>query len=227
MESYPYKSLPITPSIIENLIIDLFNNQTLKREEIVNKILNHHISNGGLPPEAKDFTRSVKKALSNLQDKGYALNRSYGRWGIEKIDSPTTIFEEIQEEVQIDEIPTHTIYGKGNYAVYFYYFPSYKTLSQFQNKNSWPCKIGRTDRDPLIRILSQVSTALPEVPLIEFIIKTENSSLLETMIHSILTIRGKHIKDSPGTEWFDTNSDEVLEIIRYIKEDILKNEVDK
>ena len=46
-------------------------------------------------------------------------------------------------------------------------------------------------------------------------------SLLETMIHSILTIRGKHIKDSPGTEWFDTNPDDILEIIRYINEDIL------
>ena len=78
MTEYKYKGLPITPSIIESLTIELVNGQTLKRDDLVKKILEHHISNGGMRPEAQDFPRSVKTALSRLQEKGDATNRSYG-----------------------------------------------------------------------------------------------------------------------------------------------------
>ena len=222
MAEYPYKGLPITPAIIEYLIIYLLNGKTLKRDDIVNKILDHHISNGGLAPQAQDLPRSVKKALSNMQQKNHAINKSYGYWEIQKTDEPVIPDEEPKEEIMIEDIPTHTVYGNGNYAIYFYYYPSYRKLSESHGEKTWPCKIGRTDRDPLIRILSQAATALPEKPVIEFIIKNNDSSLLETMIHSILTLRGKQVKDSPGTEWFNTNPEEVIEIINFVDHQILK-----
>lgn len=221
MDSYKYKALPITPAIIEYLIIELLNGQTSKRDDIVKLIIDTHISSGGLPSEASDFSRSVKKALSQLKEKGHALNKSYGYWQILKNDSPIQIIDKNISEFEISEIPTHTTYGKGNYSVYLYYFPTYRAHAETKGGNTWPCKIGRTDRDPLLRIISQISTALPEMPTVEFIIKTDNSSLLEAMLHSILTIRGKHIKGSPGTEWFDTSPDEVLEILRYVKSDLM------
>jgi hypothetical protein len=222
MENYQFTKLPITPSIIEFLIISLFNGQTLKRDDIVNKILDYHTTKGGLKPEAQDFPRSVKKALANLQAKGHASNKSYGFWEIHKLDSPEVkVSEDEPTEVSIDDIPTHEIFGEGKNAVYLYYFNNYKSLSILKGESNWPCKIGRTDRDPLIRILSQSSTALPEKPTIEFIIKTEDSALLESMIHSILKVRNKYIQDSPGTEWFNTNPKEVLEIINFVNSNIL------
>lgn len=210
------------PSIIEELILQLFNGTMNKRDVIVNKVLDYHIANGGLPPEAQDFPRSVKKALSSMVSKGWATNKAYGMWEILKDDSPQNNDEEIEEgTVEITEIPAHTIYGEGSYAIYLYYFQSYRKLAEFEGSTSWPCKIGRSERDPLVRILSQSSTALPEKPVIEFIIRTDDSSLLETMIHSVLKIRGKQIKESPGTEWFDTSPDEVLQIVRNANEGIL------
>jgi hypothetical protein len=222
MEDYQFKDLPITPSIIETIIIQNLNGKKLKRDEIVNKVLDFHITNGGLAPEAQDFSRSVKKALSNMSEKGWASNLSYGYWKIHKTDSPINKEKESEEdEIVIEDIPTHAIYGKGKYAVYCYYFQNYRKLSEMKGMITWPCKIGRTDRDPLIRILSQASTALPEKPTIEFIIKTEDSSLLELMIHSVFKLKGKHIKDSPGSEWFDTNPEEVLELINMVNRKIL------
>ncbi len=221
MSEYKYKGLPITPSIIENLTIELVNGQTFKRDDLVKKILGHHISNGGVGPEAQDFPRSVKKALARLQEKGEASNKSYGFWAIHKNDVPTQIEEVPSELIDVEKLPTHAIYGKGEFAVYCYYFPTYKMLAQTQGKNYWPCKIGRTDRDPLLRILSQSSTALPEIPFIEFVIMTHNSNLLETAIHSVLQIRGQHLKNSPGSEWFETNPDEVLEIVKYLNKEML------
>lgn len=224
MDAYKFKNLPLTPSMIEDLIITLLDGKTLKRDSIVKIILDFHISNGGLNPEANDISRSVKKALSNLQEKGYASNKAYGHWEISKNESQLQIDEPTFEKyrVEIDDIPSHKIYGKGDFAVYLYYFPTYKILSESKGQSTWPCKIGRTDRDPLLRIISQVSTALPEVPTIEFIIKSDDSFSLEKMIHSVLAFQGKNIKDSPGVEWFDTNPNEVLEIIKFVKAEILE-----
>jgi hypothetical protein len=221
MEDYKFKNLPITPNIIETIIIELFNGKTLKRDEIVNRVLDFHITNGGLPHGAQDFSRSVKKALSKMSKKGWASNRSIGYWDINKKDSPVIIEEATDDEIEINNVPTHSIYGKGQFAIYLFYFQSYRNYSELKGEKYWKCKIGRTDGDPLTRILSQSSTALPEKPIIEFIIKTEDASLLESMIHSVLTLRGKHIEDSPGAEWFYTNPDEVLEIIKYVNSEIL------
>ena len=142
-------------------------------------------------------------------------------WTILKNDAPVQIEELSDEFIEIEEFPTHAEYGKGEFCVYCYYFATYKMLAQSQGKSRWACKIGRTDRDPLLRILSQSSTALPEIPFIEFVIKTKNSNLLETAIQSVLQIRNQHLKNSPGFEWFETNPDEILEIVRYINSDVL------
>lgn len=218
MKEYAYKGVPITPAIIETITIELFNGKTIKRDDIVQKVLDYHIKNGGRSPEAQDFPRSIKKALSNMSKKDWATNKTYGYW---EIHNPNTEIKQKKEdeetiETEIEAIPPHTTYGKGDFAVYFYYFPSYRKLSEIQGITTWPCKIGRTDRDPLTRVLSQASTALPEKPVIEFIIKTENSSLLETVIHSALKLQGKYVEDSPGSEWFDTNPAEVLDIVKTI-----------
>jgi hypothetical protein len=50
---YKYKNLPITPQIVQELIIELFNGSTVKRDDIVSKILDHHVSLGGKAADAQ------------------------------------------------------------------------------------------------------------------------------------------------------------------------------
>ncbi|RDU37300.1 hypothetical protein DRW41_05455 [Neobacillus piezotolerans] len=223
MEEYKYNKIPLTPAIIEDLIIALLNGKTIKRDEIVKTVLEYHKNNGGLLPSSKDFPRSVKKALANLSKKGWVSNKSYGFWEVHKEDSPIVEGNDAQEEEATKEveIPELAVYGSGSSAVYLYYFENYKKLALLQNKQTWPCKIGKSDSDPVIRILSQVSTALPEVPTIEYIIKTNDASLLETMLHSILKLKGKKVESSPGSEWFDTNPKEVIELIELVNKNLL------
>ena len=95
--------------------------------------------------------------------------------------------------------------------------PLYRKISEQNNQTFWQCKIGRTDGDPLQRILAQAATALPERPHVAVVIKTNLSSYLETAIHAVLTLRGKKIDDSPGAEWFLTSPDEILEIYDFIE----------
>lgn len=227
MEEYEYGNLPLTPAIIEELTVKLFNGKMVKRDEIIRTVLEYHKTNGGLDPEAKDFSRSVKTALASMSKKGWSTNKSYGFWEIHREDSPIIVNvneEEKEEDIIKDDTPSpNSIYGSGDSSVYLYYYEAYKKLSLLQNVQTWPCKIGKTDRNPVTRILSQISTALPELPTIEYIIETDDASLLETTLHSILKLKGKQIEESPGTEWFDTNPDEIIELIKSIDENLLKS----
>jgi hypothetical protein len=97
-----------------------------------------------------------------------------------------------------------------------YYLPVYRQKAVLENKNCWPCKIGKTDRDPLQRVLNQASTALPENPHIALILKTDNAADLENVIHGVLAMWGKKIDTSPGSEWFLTYPEEVELIYHFI-----------
>lgn len=222
---YPYRNIPLAPAIIEELTQELFNGQLVSRQTIVEDVIKFHEKNGGAKSTA-NITHSVKKALSNLKEKGIADNPSTGYWRIQvkesnQIINPTLILQEI-EAIPI-ESPNEIIIqiadkiiGEGRSSIYLYYLPLYRQSAELQSQNIWHCKIGKTDGDPLNRILSQASTALPEKPHIALIFKTNFPSELETAIHSILTIRNRKIDSSPGSEWFLTSPDEVENIVEMI-----------
>jgi hypothetical protein len=110
--------------------------------------------------------------------------------------------------------------GTGTSAIYLYYFSTYRTHSATNQGTRWPCKIGRSDRDPMLRVLSQAATALPELPTVALLIRTDDPSALEAALHAILTLRGRRSVQAPGTEWFDTTPDEVMQILRFIQPSI-------
>lgn len=237
---YKYKDAPLTPSICEELILEFYDGQLEMRHNLTSGVLELHLKKGGKKPKAIHIDRIIKRALETLRKKGYAENPFYGHWRIsslkkfEKIDLkkiPSTLNNEIDctcEIVHMDEESKHNndinrkndtiILGKGNESIYVYYLPIYKELAKNEGKNSWPCKIGRTDGDPLQRIISQSSTALPEKPKIALIIKSHNSRTLENIIHSTLLYRNKRISSALGKEWFDTNPDEIVKIVQFIEQ---------
>ncbi len=85
-----------------------------------------------------------------------------------------------------------------------------------QGKDIWECKIGRTETDPLSRVLGQVGTYYPEYPHIDIIIKCKDSGLLEKTFHNILKMKNRWISNAPGNEWFITSPEEVESIYNLI-----------
>ena len=121
-----------------------------------------------------------------------------------------------------DSVPERTI-GSGNSSVYLYYYPQYRESSESKSEKVWECKIGRTiHREADTRIRSQ-ATGLPESPKIGLHIKTDRPKEIERIIHDILKVRGKHIEEAPGREWFLTSPSEVEEIYNFIGEISRKN----
>ena len=107
--------------------------------------------------------------------------------------------------------PERTI-GSGNSSVYLYYYPQYKESAESKGEKVWQCKIGRTIDGEADRRIKGQATGLPEVPKIGLHIKTDEEKKIERIIHDILKVRGKHIENAPGTEWFVTSPSEVEEI---------------
>ncbi|MEI7851320.1 MAG: GIY-YIG nuclease family protein [Kiritimatiellales bacterium] len=218
---YKYAGQPLTPGIAAELILELFSGRIAERHKIVDAVVRTHRERSGLDARAKDTPRVVKKALSNIESAGLAENPSFGQWKI-KIQNPGMVIVspiEIQSDEMLPSVPApEVIIGEGDNSVYLYYFENYRKLADIEGRQEFPCKIGRSERDPILRVLSQSSTALPEVPTIARLFKTNDGSALETAIHAILSLRGKEIEDSPGTEWFLTSPDEVDAIVRFVNE---------
>ncbi len=110
------------------------------------------------------------------------------------------------EEADAEEIGEENLVAP---SVYWYTFPAYR-----KSDGAYPIKVGRGN-NPQMRIGQQV-TAMPEQPVILGIFEHNDISNLERALHSVLTLRGKKKKDSPGSEWFITTPEEITELIQTV-----------
>ena len=159
-ESYKFRELPLTPSIAEGLILEAFSGQTTERHQIVDTVVQLHKSRGGRDSRATDVPRTVKKALEKLKNSGRATNPSSGFWQITSIAPQNANgLSEIPEPPPTTSLSLNAenTIGVGSSAIYVYYFSTYRVHATINNAVRWPCKIGRSDRDPMLRVLSQAS----------------------------------------------------------------------
>jgi T5orf172 domain len=223
---YPFSGVRLKTAAARMLIIEHFTGKQAERSVIVDTIYRHHVSKGGAQTSPTHVEFNFKRALTQLKREGLAQNPCPGDW---MILASGTMIQEVeancgQEEVLNENAPEvswgERELGTGARAIYVYYLPAYRHLAELKGADSWPCKIGRTDRDPFYRILSQLATAFPEPPRIPLILRTDDSQMLETAIHLALVGRGRKIDDAPGDEWFVTNPDEVESVAKYLRPDL-------
>lgn len=75
-----YQKIPLTPSIAEKVIIELFAGEDpVSRRDIIRKVTVHYTSNGGLVPKGNPVSL-FKKALDSLKEAGRARNLHGGYW---------------------------------------------------------------------------------------------------------------------------------------------------
>jgi len=219
---YPYRGVPLAPQIIFQLTKELFAGKLITRQNIVDQVPKVHLKRGGLPAKRSNIRSSIDEALRMLQKAGAVENPSHGYWKILPTNTAVTpevpqmseITGEPVSEVFPDESIADVVIGEGRASVYLYYLPTYRSRAEECGENRWPCKIGRTDQNPLQRVLSQAATALPEKPVVAVVFRTKYSAALETAFHSVFTLRGLAVQDAPGTEWFLTSPDEVIALAK-------------
>lgn len=205
MEEYRYKGIELSPNIFSNLLVRFFDGKQFNRRTAIETVVSFHRQSGGLT-EKNEYVAVFKKACQRLQKDGLT-NVGYGIWRLNYKKVETEIIQDTPKETM--EFSADKTVGQGENAVYLYYYDAYKKLAQAKGMDSWECKVGRTDREPLQRVLGQAGTCYPEFPHIALIFFCNDSGVLETAIHSALKLRGKHIKKAPGNEWFFTSPAEV------------------
>ncbi len=220
---YCYKAIKLTPQIIIEIIIFLYknNNEIHERKKIVDYIISFHRDNGGLISEV-NIVQSVKKALQSISDL-YVKNPSYGYWQF--FISDDTTYEKLYK-TKINKSVTNenkaTLLEKDSLNikkgwVYFYYFPTYKEFSLIKKEKYFPIKIGKSQHEPKFRINDQTGTSMPEKPLVFMEVETDDCSNLEKNIHSFLALSNKKHHSAVGKEWFLSNEEELLSLVKQLK----------
>ena len=212
---YKYIGLELTPAIFSDLLIQLFDGKQFNRQDALDRITKYHLENGGVLNKSS-YISVFKKAAQRLKNSGIE-NVGYGVWKL--------CYEKKSVEVIISENKSDTVVfsadkeiGSGHNSVYVYYYDRYKELANLKGQEIWECKIGRTDVDPISRIVGQSGTCYPELPHIALIIYCDDSSLLEKALHSILKVKNRWLSNSPGKEWFLTSPEEIESIYLSIIE---------
>lgn len=211
---YKWNGLELTPAIFIKLLIELFDGKQFDRTTAINTIVEYHKEHGGLT-QKPDYVAVFKAASGKLKKQGME-SVGYGTWRL-SYDNEGPV-EVVEKKGKLEEVSfsADKEIGEGAFAVYVYFFDSYKELAEKKNEDMWECKIGRTDVDPVSRVFGQAGTCFPEYPHLALIIHCKDSALLEDALHNILKIRGRWISGSPGKEWFYTSPKEVEELYNTI-----------
>ena len=80
-DRYQHFEKHLTPSIAQELILELFAGDTVQRQEVVRRVDEVHRERGGLPPTAKSL-HPAEYALSKMKRIGLANNPERGLWSI-------------------------------------------------------------------------------------------------------------------------------------------------
>lgn len=216
-KKYQFNGVKLTPSVFSGLLIQLFDGKQFTRQAAISTISEYHLLNGGVIEEGRNIVTVFKKATLCLQKKNVGLiNKGYGTWELHYNEQET--IEVVDHELSSDVIAyaADEVMGTGLNAVYVYYYDVYRKLAEVNGKTSWACKIGRTDCDPIQRVIGQAGTCYPELPHIALIIYCDDSSVLESAFHSILKYQSRWMQDAPGTEWFMTSPKEIKKLYSAI-----------
>ncbi|MYF35826.1 MAG: GIY-YIG nuclease family protein [Synechococcus sp. SB0678_bin_12] len=218
--------IPLTPQLIQRYLLELMEpGKAYKREQLVDLVRERHLEAKGSLAKAS-LTGQVKKALQDLQRHGCVEQpvNVKGYWRIasgdlteetiEHEDEPTNepvkdkdepIEEPIENEAEI------TI-GDGVEKIYGWYYPSYRKLATLEGKTRFPVKVGRTTGKAEQRLRESCGMA-PEKPVLGFVAHVDDSSTWERFVHSSLTLDGWKLPDAVGDEWFNSNLEELHEIV--------------
>lgn len=219
---YKYKGVELTPMVFADLMILLFDGKLFSRQDAIDGVVAYHIGHGGVASKGS-YVTAFKHGTNRFLSE-WAVNVSHGMWRLNyKNDSAEPVLvgepddiDSIEDSVVDVDMPIDRQIGEGDGAVYVYYYDIYKLCAEAKGLNTWACKVGMTNRDALSRVFSQAGTAYPELPHIALVIKSDSAKELELVLHSVLKLRGRHMMDAPGKEWFLTSPDEVESIYNAV-----------
>lgn len=118
---------------------------------------------------------------------------------------------EVREQWR-DDAPVERNLGNGSFRVYAWCYPN-----EAKKDGHWPIKVGRTGKGGLKSRLDR--SQMKELPryLLCMRLQSEAQAIsLEKALHICLNFRDRRCSESPGTEWFRTSPQELVDLAQEI-----------
>ena len=214
----PSSIAPFTYAFVRNTLSSITEpNVYYTHRELIDLVVAEYCNMGGSVDDINiDTFDAVRKGLKTLKSMGTANTVDLGVWVFTNAEK--NISHNIKSDVNISpnkksdvKISPNKVIGDGRESVYAWRLPLEEVGELFS------MKIGKTVGDPIVRMKQYVKTMeishlIPGLPILELVIKCDNCSALEKYIHTILTLKGRHIDSNSGNEWFRTNVEELVSI---------------
>ncbi len=205
--------IPLSPALIRGYLLELMEpGQPYKREDLQVNVTRKHEEGGGIPPNVLNPVDQFKKALSTLKQNGQLESLQGGYWRladgapVERLPIEPELESEAEENAEV-------VIGDGPETIYGWYFPRDRRLAEFEGTDRFPIKVGRTVRDAQRRLQESTGDMVPELPILGFVARVNNSGAWERLIHATLILRGQKVEGAIGNEWFRTSPDELQTIV--------------
>ena len=204
--------------------------QVYKRDEIASTLLSSFVRAGGLRSATKHKVFQVFKGWARRSDEpferirdGFGMYRFLGYSDQSGYSAQLPVEENREGRISDPNAWSPELeYGNGPYEVYAWCLPRYRGGLGAR----WPIKIGRAGTDGLSRRLQDFWENLPERPcyLIRFACADDAEAReRERLLHHYFKSRAQKIEDSPGSEWFLTNPEEIKQAIGFIAPQHVEN----
>jgi hypothetical protein len=126
--------------------------------------------------------------------------------------------------------PKPKSYGYGKEVVYVYYYETYELYAKEHGLDYFPCKIGFTAKETVDERIQEQIAAMPEKPIVPFIIMTTWGNELEILLHNAIKsikairkwneweINGQIYDSGGGSDWLLTSPNEIIKETRRFKQ---------
>ncbi len=181
-------------------------------DDLLNAVNDRHEDQGGQPSNVSRPRDQLRKAIKPLVDKGQLVlvaEDIYKR----AVGAPEPVAEAEAESAAVAGAEIKI--GDGQETIYGWYFPAYRKLAEMKGENRFPIKVGKTVRNAENRLRESGGMA-PEMPVLGFVLKVDDASMWESLMHNHLKMRGRHISTASGAEWFNTYPDELRSLYEAI-----------
>ncbi|MCC6125899.1 MAG: GIY-YIG nuclease family protein [Pirellulales bacterium] len=225
-DNYPYRGVAVKPNILAELAEKYVRpGAVLKRQWLIKEAPRIHVELGGIPANT-NATQQAKRARTTLLEQGWeqaglgAIRRP-GEFTAER-EGDIKTEDSIEEQDSCQQFDALEWRGVGDETVYCYTFPCHIELAALKGESLMPIKIGSTSSPGVDRVAFQCGVSNPENPVVLLGIRVEESVRIEKTIQRILMIWNRWIEDAPGTEWFLTSKEEILEIWDFLQRSRLR-----
>jgi T5orf172 domain len=221
---YHFSRYEVLPEILASP--EVASGQPFRLVEMVKRVMNRHLSQDQQDTKyaRRDSGEEISVAATIkwyvpfvARNTRQLIRVGEGMFRLPSVDDVTDDAEDAQEAEAVlsrgsaqDEVEV----GDFDGSIYAFTFPPLERETE-----RFPIKVGMTVGDVEARVFGQCrNSAAFDRPKILGQWRVKRVNAVESAVHQVLKARGRWREHAPGIEWFDTRTEEVEAILRFVTE---------